>query len=203
MKALLDAHLPRLAPLLTPPRLQHSLAVMAEMTALAPLYALDPVQAAAAGLLHDAARDLAPERQLKIIDEAGILLSDPCERHPVYAHALAGAQLAQRLFNVEAQPVLDAIRAHSYVGSGRMLTAPLSQCLRFADILAPTQPWLGMNRLRGVVYAGRAAEAALLQCGWLIEFLQAQAIPVHPNITRQYHSLISQKGVDDTFFDRW
>ncbi|MCA9969926.1 MAG: bis(5'-nucleosyl)-tetraphosphatase (symmetrical) YqeK [Anaerolineales bacterium] len=188
---------------LTPARLQHAQGVARVMAELAPIYDLDSPRAITVGLLHDAARDLDSTHQLQLLAEAGISLSDPCERHPVYAHALAGAYLVRRDLGIADELVLDAIVAHSFAGNGRHLNDPLSQCLRFADILAPTQPWLGMNRLRSVVYAGRIEEAALLQCGWLLQYLQAQHVPIHPNIRHEYQALCAQQKVDDAFFHRW
>ena len=189
--------------LLTPSRLQHSLGVMRVMAELTPIYSVDRVQAMTAGLLHDAARDLSSEDQLALAEEAGIELRDPCEQHPVYLHALVGAYLVAKELAVTDRLILDAIAAHSYARAGPNFHAPLSQCLRFADILAPSQEWLGMNKLKAVVYAGRTEEAALLQCGWLIEYFQEQRVPVHPNLARQCQVLESKVTVTESFFERW
>jgi hypothetical protein len=61
---LLERCLPFLERLLTRSRLQHSLGVMEVMADLAAIYGLDREPAVTAGLLHDAARDLAPKAQL-------------------------------------------------------------------------------------------------------------------------------------------
>ena len=199
----IDRYLPFLRSLLTPSRLQHSLGVMRVMAELTPIYSLDRVQAMTAGLLHDAARDLNSEHQLALAEEAGIELCDPCEQHPVYLHALVGAYLVAKELGITDRLILDAIAAHSYAGNGHHFDAPLSQCLRFADILAPVQEWQGMKKLKGVVYARQTEEAALLQCGWLIEYFQEQRVPVHPNLARQYQVLVSKVAVTESFFERW
>jgi predicted HD superfamily hydrolase involved in NAD metabolism len=173
---------------------------MAELT---PIYSLDRAQAMTAGLLHDAARDLSSEDQLALAEEARIELCDPCEQHPVYLHALVGAYLVAKELGVTDRLILDAIAAHSYAGIGHSFDTPLSQCLRFADILAPSQEWLGMKKLKGVVYARQTEEAALLQCGWLIEFFQEQQVPVHPNLARQCQMMESKVTVTESFFERW
>ncbi len=202
MQEHIDRYLPFLKSLLTPSRLHHSLGVMQVMAELTPIYALDRAQAMTAGLLHDAARDLSSERQLALAAEAGIELRDPCEQHPVYLHALVGAHLVAEKLAITDRLILDAIAAHSYAGNGHNFDAPLSRCLRFADLLAPSQEWHGMNKLKRVVYARRADEAALLQCRWLIEYLKEQRVPVHPNLARQYHALVSKLAVSESFFDR-
>ncbi len=166
----IDRYLPFLSSLLTPSRIQHSLGVMQVMAELTPIYSLDRAQAMTAGLLHDSARDLSTEYQLALLEEAGIELHDPCEQHPVYLHALVGAYLVAKELGITDRLILDAIAAHSYAGRGHNMDAPLSQCLRFADILAPIQEWKGMKKLRSAVYARRTDKAALLQCGWLIEY---------------------------------
>ena len=82
-KQLIDRYLPFLNSLLTPSRLQHSVAVMRVMAELTPIHSLDRAQEMTSGLLHDAARDLSSEDQLALAEEAGIELCDPCEQHPV------------------------------------------------------------------------------------------------------------------------
>jgi len=199
----MDQYLLFLQGRLTPPRLQHSLGVMRVMAELAPVYSVDRTQAMTAGLLHDVARDLSDEEQLALAEMAGIELRDLCDRHPDYLHAPVGAWLLGRELSITNGPVLDAIAAHSWAGHGHDPNGPLARCLRSADLLAPIREWNGMKKLRSVVCAGRADEAALLECRWLIEYLQGQGIPVHPNLARQYQTLAAELAVDEAFFERW
>lgn len=199
----IDEYLPFLKNLLTPSRLQHSLGVMQVMAELTPIYSLHRVQAMTAGLLHDAAKDLSKEDQLTIAEKAKIEFYDPCERHPIYLHALVGAYLIAQELGITDRLILDAIAAHSYAGAGYNFEAPLSQCLRFADLLAPSQPWHGMKKFKSVVYAKQVEEATLLQCGWLIDYFQEQGVPVHPNLAGQYQDLSSNLAVSKSFFNRW
>jgi predicted HD superfamily hydrolase involved in NAD metabolism len=198
-----DQYLPSLERQLTPARLQHSMGVMRVMVELADEYNLDCDQAAATGLLHDAARDLSPERQMALIEEAGIDLADPCERHPVYLHALAGAYLISRDMGITDSAIIDAVATHSYAGDGSNFDAPLSRCLRLADLLAPSHEWLGMKKLHSVVYAGRVDESMLLHCGWVIEYFEEHDVPVHPNLRICYQDLSGRLAVDEHFFARW
>ena len=176
---------------------------MRVMGELAEIYALDRTQAMTAGLLHDAARDLEPERQLALAEEAKIKFFHPCERHPVYLHAKVGAYLVSQELRVTNRLILDSISAHSFVGDGDSFDAPFSWCLRFADILAPVKEWKGMKKLESFVHAGRTEEAALLQCGWLIEYFQETGIPVHPNLPKHFQALSAKLRVADLFFERW
>ena len=70
-------------------------------------------------------------------------------------------------------------------------------------ILAPIQEWRGMKKFRRIVYAGQRDEAALLQCGWLIEYFQEVDIPIHPNLRQTYQVLLTKLEIDETFFERW
>jgi hypothetical protein len=88
-----EHYLPFLKRLLTPQRLQHSLGVMQVIGESAGIYSLDRTRAVTAGLLHDAAKDLGPEQQLALAEEAGIEIHYPCERTPLYLHGPVGAYL--------------------------------------------------------------------------------------------------------------
>jgi predicted HD superfamily hydrolase involved in NAD metabolism len=185
------------------PRLHHSVGVMRVMVELAEIYSLDHDQAMMTGLLHDTARDMSDAQLWAVKQEAGIELSDPCERHPVYLHAPVGAYLISRELNVTDELMLDAIAAHSHAGTGRNFDAPLSRCLRFADVLEPGREWPGFNKLHRVVYTGRSDEATLLLSGWLIEYFQEQHIPVHPNLTKHFQEWSDRLAANEAFFERW
>ena len=199
----IDKYLEWLRSRLTPPRFQHSLNVMQVMDELTPIYSLDRAQAMIAGLLHDAARDLDQTHQLALAEEAAIELRDPCERYPVYLHALVGAYLVAKELDIKDSLILDAIAAHSYAGNGTNFEAPVSRCLRFADILVPIQEWKGMKKLRSAVYARQTDKAALLHSGWLIEYFKEGKIPIHPRLEKQYHVLSKKLDITESFFERW
>jgi predicted HD superfamily hydrolase involved in NAD metabolism len=201
--AQVDRYISFLRGLLTPQRLQHSIGVMQVMAELAEIYSLDRVQAITAGLLHDAAKDLSVEQQLALSEEAGLDLTQPCDRHPVYLHAQTGAYLVSKELGITDGTILGAIATHSYAANGHDFDAPLSQCLRSADILAPLHEWKGLRKLTSMVYAGQMAAATLLQCGWLIEYFQVQGIPVHSDLTQKYNTLSTSLAVERSFFDRW
>ena len=184
-------------------RLQHSLGVMQVMKELSPIYSLDPDQAMIAGLLHDAAKDLSLEKQLALAEEVGLEFHDVCEKHPIYIHAPVGAYLVKRDLKITDNFVLDAIAAHSFSSGLNNFNTSLSQCLRFADLLAPVTEWDGMKKFKSVVYSGNANEAQLLQCGWLMEFFREKQMPIHPNVVSEFQTLSNKLGVSASFFDRF
>ena len=60
-----------------------------------------------------------------------------------------------------------------------------------------------MIKLRATAYGGQMEEAALLQCHWLIEYLQGLRVPVHPNVVKTHESLLAKLKVNEAFFVRW
>lgn len=198
-----ESYIDFLEGILSPERLRHSLGVMQVMLDLSPIYSLNPEQAMIAGLLHDAAKDLSHKDQLALAKEANIQFRESCESLPIYLHAPVGAYLIGRDLNIYDSQVLGAIAAHSFSDSLENLNAPLSQCLRFADLLAPITMWKGMKKFKSVVYSGKADEASLLQYGWLIEFFQEKQVPIHSNVTNQFRDLSDKIEVSGSFFDRW
>jgi predicted HD superfamily hydrolase involved in NAD metabolism len=187
---------------LTPARLQHSQEVMRVMTDLVEIYGLEPEQATTVGLLHDAAKDLSQEQLLALAQEGAMVLADPCDWHPVYLHALVGAYLVQRDLDISDPDVLRSIAAHSYARDGLTGNNRLLNCLRVADILAPVEAWEGMQKLERRIYAGRLEEAALLHCGWSIDYFRQAGVPIHPNLLREFSSLSTRLAVGEKFFDR-
>ena len=187
---------------LTPARLQHSQGVMRVMADLVDIYGLDRDQALTAGLLHDAAKDLNQAQLLALANEGGIELTDPCDRHPVYLHALVGAYLVQRDLDISDQVVLRAIAAHSYARDGLAGDTRLLNCLRVADILAPVEAWEGIQKLKRWVYADQLEEGSLLHCGWSIDYFREIGVPLHPNMQREFMALSSKLAISDTFFDK-
>ena len=94
----------------------------------------EPERALLAGLLHDLARLLPPERLLAECGARGMPI-DAFERaNPIVLHARLGAELARERFGILDETVLDAIRAHT-LGAARMSRTAVIVYL--ADSLEP------------------------------------------------------------------
>jgi predicted HD superfamily hydrolase involved in NAD metabolism len=186
-----ERYLPFLSRLLTPQRLQHSLGVMQVMGELAEIYSLDHTRATMTGLLHDAAKDLEPEQQIALAEEAGIELCHPCERNPLYLHGPVGAYLISGELGITDPLILDAIATHTYYDNGADFSTPFFWCLRFADVLEPGRrwDWEGLDEFRDAAYAGLMEKAALLHSEWLIGWLPEIGLPVHPNMIKCFQEL--------------
>ena len=174
------------------------------MGELAQVYSLDLEQALLVGLLHDAAKDMAPARQLELAQEVGIPIGHPWDREPLYLHGPVGAHVIKNDLGVSDAAVLGAVATHTYWGDGPLFNAPLSWCQRFADLLEPGRDWSsfellreGLARFRELVYTGRLREAALLQTKWLIEWFEDGGVLVHPSMRRVQRELLAALGLGD------
>lgn len=202
MSGIFPIYLLFLERVLTPPRLKHSLGVMQVMEELAEVYGLDREKARAAGLLHDAAKDLSSEQQEFLIREGGIEIHYPEEQdYVLYLHGPVGAYFVHKELDVSDRLILDAITMHTYYGTGENWNNPLVWCLRFADILEPNRNWSavswlqqGTPRLRELAYAGRLTEAALFQMNVISEWFDSVGYPVHPHMRQARKELLLRGG---------
>ncbi len=175
---------------LTPGRFEHSIGVMQVMDELASIYALDHTAALVSGILHDAAKELTVDYQLELAKKGNISLSTQCDRHPLFLHGPAGACYITQELGIEDPIILEAIRRHSYFGTGVALSPVFCWCLRFADILEPKRDWKELqNRLRTFVYSRKMKEGAYLLTKWMISFLKMKSVSVHPNMHRVLNEL--------------
>lgn len=197
---ILSRYVPFLERVLTPSRMQHSVGVMQVMGELSKIYGLDEEKALTAGLLHDAAKNLAQEQIDEIIQDAHIVVQEPCELdYSLYLHGPVGVFYIQRELGVTDPEILDAIYRHTWVGKIETFEPHLVWCLRFSDILEPNRKWDGnaqalrdrVPELREAVFAGQIKEAAFIHTGMIIQLLKDLKAPVHSNYYRVYKELSS------------
>lgn len=187
-----NQYLPFLEKVLTPQRLNHSLGVMQVMGELADVFGLDKDKAQTIGILHDAAKDLPPNKINELLREGNIQIFHECERNYVlYLHGPAGSYYVQKELGISDELILDAIKTHCFYGTSKYFDDPMSWCLRFSDMLEPTRQWgqekkmtSCVKQLRELVYAGKLKEGALLQISSLIRLFEDKDMPVHPHMRK-------------------
>ncbi|MHB9031746.1 MAG: bis(5'-nucleosyl)-tetraphosphatase (symmetrical) YqeK [Anaerolineae bacterium] len=206
MQADIDRYQDFLEGVLTPARLKHSLGVMGVMGELAPLYGLDMGQALTAGLLHDAAKDLAYSEQQRLVRQGKLDLGHySALEYAIYLHGPLGACLVERELGVADPAVLAAIRSHAYYEDYPDSTSLFAWCLRFADFLEPNRApavpitpceldWYpkGREQLAAAVYQGRLCEAAYIVTAWLLRLDTAKGFPVQAGMRLLLDELVSQ-----------
>ena len=135
-------------PYLKPKRAAHVEGVEQMAVQLAERWGEDPHTAAEAGILHDITKCFPAEKQLKLCEKYGIMLSIAERETPALLHALTGAELARELFGVS-DAVYGAIRWHT---TGRPEMSLLEKIIYLADYVEPTRDFDGVRKLRKLCF---------------------------------------------------
>jgi predicted HD superfamily hydrolase involved in NAD metabolism len=174
-----DPLIERVKPLVKPERFAHILRVaeLARQTATA--NGLDGERAYLAGVLHDAARDLPPERLFELAPP-----EIPLEReHPKSLHGRAGRRLVEG-WGVSDPEVLEAIEGHVY---GVDPTYPVAMAVYVADV---SEPGRGVNaEIRERALAGDLLGAYREAVETKLRYLEGKGIPPHPRTFLAYKKL--------------
>lgn len=126
-------------------RFEHVLGVCQTAMALASMQNIDIQAAAAAGLLHDIAKETPPEELRADLQRRGRPLDEEDLPFPQLWHAAAGAVWAEQDFAIGDPDIIQAIRLHPTCDRG---ASPLAQTLFLADYTEPTRQWEGVDDLR-------------------------------------------------------
>lgn len=129
--------------LMTPARRKHSVRVALMGTAVAAKYKLSEHDVIQACGLHDAAKNL----DLSAPELAGFSLAEEVPA-PVL-HQYTGAYLAEHLFGVQNEDVLNAVRYHT---SGRPNMSMLEKVVFLSDMLEEGRDFPGIGKLRKLFY---------------------------------------------------
>ncbi len=119
---------------------------------LAPFYGIDVSKATAAGLLHDIAKEILPESQIKMCDENGIILSETERLLPHLIHGKLGAFILKQEFDITDPDILNAVTYHTV---GRPNMSNLEKIIFSADFLEPGREFIcnpSLNDLRLLIF---------------------------------------------------
>lgn len=154
-------YLPRLREMMNERRFRHTLGVRKTAVELARRFSLPVLKAAEAGVLHDCAKGMSVREQRKIAEKHGLTSDEGVLSSGALMHGMVGAVLAQELFGVRDEEVLDAIRYHT---TGRAGMTDLDMCIFVADAIEPTrEDYEGLAWMRYLAqYSLRAATLASL-----------------------------------------
>ncbi len=114
-------------------RFEHTIRVAKEAVRLSAHYRVDKEQAYIAALLHDYAKDIPYEKQIKLCEEHGITADRLLKSQPELIHAFLGAELARKRFNIP-QSIYNAIKFHT---TGRADMGILEKIIFLADAMDP------------------------------------------------------------------
>lgn len=132
-------------PMLSEKRVQHSVNVAQEAKKLAKKFGADPDKAEIAGLLHDILKDTPPDKQLKIISDSGIIMTDVELSAKKFWHAVGGAVYIRDQLGVDDPEILNAVRYHT---TGRKNMSMLEKVIFVADFISKDREYPGVDELR-------------------------------------------------------
>lgn len=112
-------------------RFVHSVNVAKRAAFLAEKYGADEEKAYFTGLVHDICKGIPEAEQLKIIEGAGIELSEEAKASPSLWHSAAGAEYIRKELFVTDEDIINAVRFHT---TGRRGMSMLEKVVYMADI---------------------------------------------------------------------
>ncbi|MCR5557302.1 MAG: bis(5'-nucleosyl)-tetraphosphatase (symmetrical) YqeK [Butyrivibrio sp.] len=124
---------------LKPDRFDHTLGVAYTSASMAIVHGADIQKALVAGMLHDCAKCMSHEEQIKICDKNKIEISDYERRNHSLLHAKVGAYLAKEKYDIDDPEILGAIRWHT---TGRENMTLLEKIVYIADFIEPNRKQL-------------------------------------------------------------
>ena len=144
-----QAYIQRLKPMLSEKRFEHSLNVAAEAVKLAKKYGADMEKAETAGLLHDILKDTPADKQLKIISDFGIIMTDVELSAKRFWHAISGAVYIRTELGIDDPEIFDAVRYHT---TGRKNMSLLEKVIFIADFISKDRDYPGVEDMRKTAY---------------------------------------------------
>lgn len=124
---------------LKPDRFDHTLGVAYTSASMAIVHGADIQKALVAGMLHDCAKCMTHEEQIKICDKNKIDMTDIERRNHSLLHAKVGAFLAKEKYDIDDPEILGAIRWHT---TGRPDMTLLEKIVYIADFIEPNRKQL-------------------------------------------------------------
>lgn len=115
-------------------RYRHTLGVSFTAATLGMRYEVDIYKAQIAGLLHDCAKCIPDTQKILICDFEHIAITDFERANPFLTHAKLGAYLADTVYGVHDQEILDAITYHT---TGKPKMSILDKIIYISDYIEP------------------------------------------------------------------
>ncbi len=117
-------------------RFDHTLGVAYTAANMASVHDADVQKALIAGYLHDCAKNLDHDEQIRICKKYGVEVSDIEKRNPSLIHAKAGMCLAEHKYDIDDEEILGAIRWHT---TGHPDMTKLEKIVFIADFIEPNR----------------------------------------------------------------
>lgn len=157
-------------------RFRHTLGVATLAEELALHHGLDPVKAKLAGLLHDLAKEIPLEHQVRLARRWSLITFPEDEQTPAVLHGPIAAYWLKNIRGFTDQEVLGAV-AHHTLGAPGMKR--LEMLIYSVDMVEPNRNFPKVDILRQALYHN--IERGTLACvEHTLNYLQKSKLPIHP-----------------------
>ena len=124
---------------LKPDRFDHTLGVAYTAASMAIVHGADVQKALIAGMLHDCAKCMDHEEQIRICEKNNIAITDVERHNHSLLHAKVGMYLAKAKYDIDDDEILGAIRWHT---TGKADMSLLEKIVYIADFIEPNRKQL-------------------------------------------------------------
>ena len=121
---------------LKPDRFDHTLGVAYTAASMAFVHGADVEKALIAGFLHDCAKSMSHEEQIKVCEKNNIEITEVERHNHSLLHAKVGMFLARTKYDIYDTDILNAIRWHT---TGRENMSLLEKIIYIADFIEPNR----------------------------------------------------------------
>ena len=171
-------------------RFMHSVNVSQEAEKLAKLYGADVFKAKVAGMLHDVTKEMPNDKQLKLIEKNGIILSKVEKATPKLYHAISGYAFLKDNLSINDEDVLNAVRYHTTARANMSL---LEKVIFLADFTSAERNYPDVDIMREKTY-NSLDEGMLYGITFTINRLIKNGAVVHPDAISAYNEIILKTG---------
>lgn len=175
-------------PMLSEKRYHHSVCVSKEAVKLAKHYGADVKKAEIAGILHDIMKETPPEKQLKYMEEFGIILTDTQRKTQKVWHQICGAGYMEHVLGITDPEILGAVRCHTTGKAGMTL---LEKIIFTADYISADRDYDGIEIIRREAY-DRLEDAMLTGLSFTVEELAQKRLPIAEDTFLAYNECCLQ-----------
>lgn len=179
-----------LAGRLSPSRWTHSLSVAETAARLARCQGIEPARARIAGLLHDCAREMAPDDLLTLAEAYGLAIDEIERAEPLLLHGKVGAVLATEWFGLEDPELLAAIALHITGAPGMGL---LAKIVFLADFVEPGRKMPAAAEARAMAF-NDLSRALLITFEAVINYVVSGGYLLHPRTVAARNELLGIRG---------
>lgn len=167
----------------------HSINVSKEAARFAEKYGADVEKARIAGLLHDVTKETDFDKQLQIIENGGIILTEVERRSPKLWHAISGAVYVRDVIGIKDEDIFNAIRFHTTARAGM---SQLEKVIFLADFTSAERDYPDIDVIRE--HAENSLEDGMLYgIKFTVSRLVGRGDIVSPDALAAYNEILLNK----------